>query len=133
MRSRRPSARGRGSSISCAAPKPTNTNGARSTAGTGAAPSVGPRRASMDAAEPRGEADREPCPERLRGPLERCARGELPPNVALMQLLVEAADPGEAEAALRAIETPGADSPAAAERLRTMKRVWEANPQAWIT
>ena len=70
-------------------------------------------------------------PERLRGPLERCARGELPPNVALMQLLVEAADPGEAEAALRAIETPGADSPAAAERLRTMKRVWEANPQAW--
>src|ERR687883_674221 len=41
----------------------------------------------MADAKPRDEFRRESCPERLRGPLERCARGELPPNVALMRLL----------------------------------------------
>src|SRR5919202_5747842 len=71
-------------------------------------------------------------PERLRGPLERCARGELPPNVALMQLLIEAADPDEALSALRAVERRGGPGPSPeAERLRALRRIWDANPQAW--
>ena len=36
----------------------------------------------------------------LLAPLHRCARGETPPNVALMHLLREATSPTEAEAAL---------------------------------
>src|SRR5918911_1784473 len=86
----------------------------------------------MADAKPRDEFRRESCPERLRGPLERCARGELPPNAALMQLLVEAADPDEAETALRVVEDcSGPGSGAATERLRAARRIWEANPQAW--
>src|SRR5919199_2190530 len=85
----------------------------------------------MAAVEPRDQSDRDPCPERLYGPLERCARGELPPNVALMQLLAESRDPEEAAAALRAVEVRRADSHTTAERLQGLRRLWEANPQAW--
>lgn len=52
------------------------------------------------------------CPARLRASLLRCARGETPPNVALMQLWAEAAEPSEVEAALiharRALRTDAA-------------------------
>jgi SAM-dependent methyltransferase len=49
-----------------------------------------------------------------------------------MQLLVEAADPDEAETALRVVEDcSGPGSGAATERLRAARRIWKANPQAW--
>lgn len=70
-------------------------------------------------------------PPRLTHPLARCARGELPPNVALMQLLTEAADPGEAERALRRV-LAGAEA-REAERLEQMMAIWRANPQAFAT
>jgi SAM-dependent methyltransferase len=69
----------------------------------------------------------------LHAALTRCARGELPANVALMQLLGRAADEEEAEralvAALSALERQG-DS-AAARRIEGALALWRASPQAW--
>ena len=73
-------------------------------------------------------------PAHLRPPLARCARGELPPAVALMQILVEARDPAEAAAALDAAIGSMTDRDAgAATRLRETVRLLRANPQAWAT
>lgn len=62
------------------------------------------------------------CPTRLRAPLLRCARGDVPPNVALMQLFAEAAEPSEIEAALicaqKALHAADGVNPAVATRLR---------------
>ena len=77
----------------------------------------------------------EGCPARLRGPILRCARGETPPNVALMRLLAEAADPKEAEAALaRALDSSRSSESAnagAETRLGQALAFARANPQAF--
>lgn len=66
-------------------------------------------------------------------PLAACAAGVEPPNVALMQLLMEAADPAEAEVAicgaLRRRESLADYT--GAERLGAMLRLWRAHPDAW--
>ena len=72
------------------------------------------------------------CPAHLRPPLIRCARGELPPAVALMRILVEARDAAEAAVALRRAVESGAEADAAA-RLGETARLLNANPQAWAT
>ena len=95
----------------------------------------GARFAGSPMADP-GEDWLEGCPARLREPLRRCAEGGTPPNMGLMQLLMEAVDPAEAEAvlvrALAALEgRPGPGE--GAGRLRSLADLWRANPQAWTT
>lgn len=71
---------------------------------------------------------------RFQEPLRRCAAGELPPNVALMQILVEARAAGEAEHALTtALDRleAGAEPAGGADRLRRVLELWRANPQAF--
>ena len=72
-------------------------------------------------------------PAALRRLLAACAQGEIPANIAAMQLLIEARDPAEAEMAVtallsrlnRPVHGPGA------QRLRAVLEVLRANPQAW--
>lgn len=68
-------------------------------------------------------------PERLRAAILRGARGETPPNVALMQVLIEAAAPEEAEAALA--EASAALAGGEAERVARMTGLLRENPQAF--
>jgi SAM-dependent methyltransferase len=79
----------------------------------------------------------EGCPMRLRAPLLRCAHGETPPNVVLMQLLTNAADSAEAEAALAraldALQTAGSGPSAGAVPLSEALALARANPQAFAT
>jgi SAM-dependent methyltransferase len=71
-------------------------------------------------------------PEKLRGPLERCVSGEAAPHLALMQLLIEVADPAEAERSLlAALAGAGDRNELAARRLRSALMVWRAHPDAW--
>jgi SAM-dependent methyltransferase len=66
----------------------------------------------------------------LLAPLHRCARGETPPNVALMHLLREATSPTEAEAALAHVSgLAGGDG----DRVRAVRDLWRMNPSAWAT
>jgi SAM-dependent methyltransferase len=76
----------------------------------------------------------EGCPARLRPVLLGCANGELPPNVALMQLLMMTETEAEAASALalalHCLER--LDSAAgAARRLREALRLLKAHPQAF--
>ena len=76
------------------------------------------------------------CPAHLRAPLRRCAQGETPPNVALMQLLTEATDFTEVEMALvRALEGLQAEgmSTGLIARLDEALTLARANPQAFAT
>lgn len=74
-------------------------------------------------------------PTPLRPVLMRCAGGELPANVALMQLLGEAAEEGEAEralvAAVAALERQSESGPAG--RIAAALALWRATPTAWAT
>lgn len=54
------------------------------------------------------------CPAHLRAPLLRCARGDTPPNVVLMQLLAEAAEPSQVKAALACVREAADDIGSAA-------------------
>lgn len=67
----------------------------------------------------------------LRAALERCARGETPPNVALMHLLDRASSPGEADEALEAC-LAGLSAEEGAH-LRAVRDLWRATPSAWAT
>jgi SAM-dependent methyltransferase len=74
-------------------------------------------------------------PERLRRPLQACASGRAPPNIALMQFLIEAANPDEADTVLGQIEAELAAAPESdgAGRLRGLLDLWSTNPQAFAT
>src|SRR5207248_4818861 len=71
---------------------------------------------------------------RLSAPLLACARGELPANVALAQLLMAANDVNEAKAAmaqvLRDLEAHNQDG---ARRLEAIVQLWERTPAAFST
>ena len=76
-------------------------------------------------------------PERFRAALARCARGEVPANVALMQLHAEAASAAQAEAVLvDALDAcraePSADADTAA-RLAAALALARNHPQAFAT
>lgn len=69
---------------------------------------------------------------RLQAILDRHLAAGLPANVALMQLLVEATSPGEAERAIeRRLGTATDD--AARDRLRALLALFRGNPGAWAT
>ena len=86
---------------------------------------------------PREEAWLDGCPARLRAALLRCARGDAPPNVALMQLFAEAAGPSEVEAALacarQALQTADDVSPAAVARLGEALALERSNTRSFET
>lgn len=67
-------------------------------------------------------------PARLTEPILRCQRGETPPNIALMHVLIEARDEDEVEALLARVERLGGPG---AERIGEIAWLWRANPQAW--
>jgi SAM-dependent methyltransferase len=79
----------------------------------------------------------EGCPARFRAAVLRCARGETPANVAVMQLHGQAASAAEVEAVLeRALQASGAEGSApgeAAGRLSAALAVARAHPQAFAT
>jgi ubiquinone/menaquinone biosynthesis C-methylase UbiE len=73
-------------------------------------------------------------PGRLREPLIACVEGELPANIALMRLLIEALDRDEAETTLRQALERAADSAAAdTKHLAAVMDLLRRNPQAWVT
>jgi SAM-dependent methyltransferase len=66
-------------------------------------------------------------PDRLAAILEACRDGGLPPNIALMRVLIEAGSREEAEAVI-------ADARASADpRLNALAGHFAANPQSWTT
>ena len=68
----------------------------------------------------------------LREPLEACADGHLPPNVALAQLILRAETRSEAEAALAAVQQERTSVPEA-ERIAAAVGLWRRTPRAWDT
>jgi SAM-dependent methyltransferase len=71
-------------------------------------------------------------PERLRESLIACLEGELPANIALMRLLMEAIDPEEAETTLRqALERAARNAAADTKHLTAVMDLLRRNPQAW--
>jgi SAM-dependent methyltransferase len=72
-------------------------------------------------------------PERFRRPLAAAAAGTLPPNVALMRLLMEAHDDAEAQDALRAARRLVADRTREAAVLDEVARLHEEHPDAFAT
>ncbi len=75
-----------------------------------------------------GAADR---PEALCRTIAACARGALPPNVALMRLLIEARHADEIEPAILA--AAAAAGRRQRERLAAMLALWRRAPGAWET
>jgi SAM-dependent methyltransferase len=70
-------------------------------------------------------------PARFRRPLGLAAQGELPPNVALMHVLMEAAEEAEARRVLsEAAQAAGEGSGAA---IRALLALWDTHPQAFTT
>lgn len=74
-------------------------------------------------------------PDRFRPALEGCARGDLPANVALLRLAMEALGPEEVEAALREARESACRGVHADEaaRLGEALALWLANPEAFAT
>lgn len=68
----------------------------------------------------------------MRTILDRCANGELPPNVALMQLIASARSPAEVAAAI-GFPVPRAAFPEAGDRLHRLAALWQETPGAWET
>jgi SAM-dependent methyltransferase len=75
---------------------------------------------------------RDAIPERFRARLADAASGNLPPNVALMHILMEATDAEEARAVLSAA-CVGLRDGLGATRLRDLQRLYESNPDAFTT
>src|SRR4051794_34790037 len=74
----------------------------------------------------------ESLPARLRHPLLRCARGELPANVALTHLFMASRDSMEAKITLdKALRVCEQRDAAAAGRLRYAQDLWERTPNAF--
>jgi SAM-dependent methyltransferase len=65
--------------------------------------------------------------ERLAAILDGCGAGRLPPNIALMRLLIEAGSREEVEAAIAQARAGGASG------LDELARLFAANPDAWTT
>ena len=65
----------------------------------------------------------------LAEPLSRCARGEMPANVALVHLFLSAADPDEVAAALAQARTGASED--AARRLSAVEAAFHAHPGAF--
>jgi SAM-dependent methyltransferase len=80
---------------------------------------------------PKGESRLDAIPERLRRPLEAAVAGTLPPNVALMRLLIEAADDSEVRDALSAARRILADRPTGTARLEEVAHLLEGHPDAF--
>jgi SAM-dependent methyltransferase len=70
-------------------------------------------------------------PEAMRGALKACARGDLLPTIAAMQLLIEARHAGEAEAVLAQLVGDLGGETAEAGRLRAVLELLRGNPDAW--
>lgn len=76
------------------------------------------------------------CPEQMRAPLDACASGEVPPNIALMRMLVEASDSAEVEGVLAACIARLERGPERAGALRHLRQaliLLRNNPQAFET
>ncbi|HEY7298794.1 MAG TPA: class I SAM-dependent methyltransferase [Xanthobacteraceae bacterium] len=73
--------------------------------------------------------------DRLYAPLWRCARGELPVNVALVQLLMQACGPLEVEDAItKAIGQDSGERPGEGlDRLLRLREFWNETPEAFAT
>jgi predicted TPR repeat methyltransferase len=63
--------------------------------------------------------------------LSRCADGELPANVALMQLFLEADDEGQARHGLAHALVEASNDPARVTRLAAVQRLWRRTPDAY--
>src|SRR5829696_68958 len=120
MPSLKPCGRKRANSISCADESPTNTARAQSTAGTSGG--------SFD--------PRLPLPahlDQLCLPLLRCARGELPANIALVHLFMQARDGHQAgrwlDDAIHFFEQQAGDQGLA--RLRDARALWDRCPDSF--
>lgn len=72
-------------------------------------------------------------PARFRGPLAEAAAGTLPPNIALMRLLMEAQDEAEGCEVLRAARAALANGGDSAVRLDALARLHARHPQAFAT
>jgi ubiquinone/menaquinone biosynthesis C-methylase UbiE len=76
------------------------------------------------------------CPEQMRVAMDGCASGEVPPNIALMRMLVEASDSAEVEGALAACIARLERGPERAGALRHLRQaliLLRNNPQAFET
>jgi hypothetical protein len=76
------------------------------------------------------------CPERLRAAMDGCASGEVPANIAVMRMLVEASDATEVERALAACIARVEHGPERAGALRHLRQalvLLRNNPQAFDT
>jgi SAM-dependent methyltransferase len=71
-------------------------------------------------------------PERLQRALRDCASGEVPPNVALLKLLIDALDPHEAEEALREAHRVAGEQDERGRLARALALLAD-NPQAFGT
>jgi tRNA G46 methylase TrmB len=74
------------------------------------------------------------CRPPLRAPMQACAAGEVPVNIALMRMLVEASDAGEVERALTdaiAHLEGGPERPGALRHLQQAVTLLRNNPQAF--
>src|SRR5690348_13833180 len=130
MLSRRRCAQARGSSTFYAAEKPTSSNGGPLSDGIGVPYCIGspPMSAYRD---PAGTAG---APLSLRRPIVLCARGDMPPNVALVHIAMAARDAPDVESILRGAEARLATKdPDAAHRIRRALELWRRNPDAFAT
>jgi ubiquinone/menaquinone biosynthesis C-methylase UbiE len=76
------------------------------------------------------------CPERMRAAMDGCASGEVPANIAIMRMLVEASDAAEVERALAACIARLERGPERAGALRHLRQaliLLRNNPQAFET
>jgi SAM-dependent methyltransferase len=88
---------------------------------------VAPRRSCV---RPEPDAQEAGLTHSMDEPLWRCARGEVPPNVALMHLFMIAPDPASAQLAIeRTLRRLG--SATEADRLTKAQTLWRAMPGAW--
>jgi SAM-dependent methyltransferase len=70
----------------------------------------------------------------LRRPIALCARGDMPPNVALVHIAMAARDAPDVESILRGAEARLATKdPTAAHRIRRALELWRRNPGAFAT
>lgn len=84
-------------------------------------------------ADPRGAVAAMGVPDRLAGPLGAALRGDVPPNVGLMHLLIQALHPEEIDRALEVTQRALEPASVATARLGEVRRLWCANPGAWGT
>src|SRR5258708_34688100 len=72
-------------------------------------------------------------PVALRDVLRRLARGDLPANVALMHLIMDADAPEQGSEGIRAGVAMSAATPSARSRTNALSKIWAQTPDAWST